>query len=157
MKPTFEAHWRAISPYLDEVLDLEGDAREQWLKVLESTAPEIAEQLRAHLLKLNALEQEDFLGQPPTVMSEASLAGQQFGAYTLDVALGHGGMGSVWLAHRSDGRFEGQAAVKLLSPTLVGHPSERRFAREGSVLARLQHPNISRLLDAVYRPEVSPI
>jgi serine/threonine-protein kinase len=148
MKPTFEAQWRELSPYLDEVLDLEGDAREAWLKTLESTAPEIAEQLRACLFKLNALEQDDFLGQPPPVMPEASLAGQQFGAYTLDMALGHGGMGSVWLAHRSDGRFEGQAAVKLLSPTLVGHPSERRFAREGSVLARLQHPNISRLLDA---------
>jgi serine/threonine protein kinase len=94
------------------------------------------------------LEQDDFLGQPPIVMSKASLEGQPFGAYTLDMALGHGGMGSVWLAHRSDGRFEGQAAVKLLSPTLVGHPTERRFAREGSVLARLQHPNISRLLDA---------
>jgi serine/threonine protein kinase len=94
------------------------------------------------------LEQDDFLGQPPIVMSKASLEGQPFGAYTLDMALGHGGMGSVWLAHRSDGRFEGPAAVKLLSPTLVGHPTERRFAREGSVLARLQHPNISRLLDA---------
>jgi len=57
-------------------------------------------------------------------------------------------MGTVWLAHRSDGRFEGQVAVKLLNAALVGHPSEQRFAREGRVLARLQHPNIARLLDA---------
>src|SRR4029079_1588920 len=51
-------------------------------------------------------------------------------------------------ARRSDGRFEGRAAVKLLNTALVGHPSERHFAREGSVLARLQHPNIAHLLDA---------
>jgi len=57
-------------------------------------------------------------------------------------------MGTEWLAHRSDGRFEGQVAVKLLNAALVGHPSEQRFAREGRVLARLQHPNIARLLDA---------
>ena len=36
-----------------------------------------------------------------------SLAGQAFGAYTLGAPIGHGGMGSVWLARRSDGRFEG--------------------------------------------------
>ena len=65
-------------------------------------------------------------------------------------------MGSVWLAHRSDGRFEGQVAVKLLNAALVGHPSEQRFAREGSVLARLQHPNIARLLDAGVEADHQP-
>ena len=29
------------------------------------------------------------------------------GAYTLISPIGQGGMGSVWLAERSDGRFEG--------------------------------------------------
>jgi serine/threonine-protein kinase len=57
-------------------------------------------------------------------------------------------MGTVWLAQRNDGRFEGQVAMKLLNAALVGHPSEQRFGREGRVLARLQHPNIARLLDA---------
>ena len=57
-------------------------------------------------------------------------------------------MGSVWLARRSDGRFEGSAAVKLLNPSLVGRAGEERFRREGSILARLTHPHIARLLDA---------
>src|SRR4029453_5068479 len=38
--------------------------------------------------------------------------------------------------------------VKLLNTALVAHPSARRFAREASLLAKLQHPNIAHLLEA---------
>ena len=57
-------------------------------------------------------------------------------------------MGTVWLARRSDGRFEGTAAVKLLNLALLDQVGAARFRREGTVLARLNHPNIARLLDA---------
>ena len=66
--------------------------------------------------------------------------------------LGHGGMGSVWLAHRNDGRFEGKVAIKLLNAALVGRAAEGRFRREGTILARLAHPNITRLIDAGISP-----
>jgi serine/threonine-protein kinase len=144
-----EDAWREVSHYLDEVLDLEPDARQPWLDDLETRAPESAARIRAYLRELAELDAQNFLGDPAAfAVAGATLAGQSFGAYTLDRTIGHGGMGTVWLAHRSDGRFEGQAAVKLLNTALVGHPSEQRFAREGSVLARLQHPNIAHLLDA---------
>ena len=57
-------------------------------------------------------------------------------------------MGSVWLAARSDGRFESQVAVKLLNAALIGRGGDARFKREGTILARLTHPNIARLIDA---------
>jgi tetratricopeptide (TPR) repeat protein len=57
-------------------------------------------------------------------------------------------MGSVWLARRSDGRYQGLVAFKLLNLALLGRGGAERFAREGSALARLAHPNIARLLDA---------
>ena len=78
----------------------------------------------------------------------SSLAGAAIGAYTLVSPVGEGGMGSVWLAERSDGRFEGRAAVKLLNAALVGRAGEDRFRREGTILARLDHPHIARLIDA---------
>ena len=141
--------WSEISSSLDEVLDLEPDTREAWLADLETRSPKLAEKLRAHLAELIALKARNFLDVAvPAQVGMASLAGQRFGAYTLDTAIGHGGMGTVWLAHRSDGQFEGLAAVKLLNTALVGHPSEKRLSREGRVLARLQHPNIAHLLDA---------
>ena len=65
-------------------------------------------------------------------------------------------MGQVWLADRSDGRFEGEAAVKLLNASLVGRDGEARFKREGSVLARLRHPHIAHLIDAGVSPLGQP-
>ncbi len=65
-------------------------------------------------------------------------------------------MGTVWLARRSDGRFEGFAAVKLLNASLVGREGEDRFRREGTILARLTHPSIARLIDAGVSPIGQP-
>lgn len=149
MKRLFEDAWLEVSPHLDTVLELEPQRRRAWLEDFERRAPVLAARVRSHLADLAELEEQDFLGgNAASTLAGATLAGQRFGAYTLDRPIGHGGMGTVWLAHRSDGRFAGQAAVKLLNTALVGHPSEQRFAREGNVLARLQHPNIAHLLDA---------
>src|SRR6185295_16007701 len=57
-------------------------------------------------------------------------------------------MGTVWLAHRSDGRYEARVAVKLLNLALLGPGGIERFRREGNALGRLTHPNIARLMDA---------
>ena len=88
--------------------------------------------------------------------SLGSLAGQTVGPYTLISPIGHGGMGTVWLAQRSDGRFEGRAALKFLNAALVGRAGSERFHREGSVLARLAHPHIARLIDAGVSPLAQP-
>jgi len=143
-----EERWSEISPLLDEALDLPGSARESWLKNLESRAPELAAHVRSCLLGVAEVADNKFLEAPIHARLPTGLEGHAIGAYTLEKPLGFGGMGTVWLAHRSDGRFEGQVAVKLLNAALVGHPSEQRFGREGRVLARLQHPNVARLLDA---------
>jgi len=144
-----ERVWLEITPYLDEALELEGAARERWLDELACRLPELAGQLRACLAELQQLQARNFLGVPAlAALVPVAVTGQRIGAYTLDQVIGQGGMGTVWLAHRSDGQFESQVAVKLLKAPTAGHPSGPRFAREASVLAKLQHPNIAHLLDA---------
>ena len=81
--------------------------------------------------------------------------GQQFGSYRLTELLGRGGMGSVWHGERTDGRFEGAVAVKLLSRA-GSHAALERFDREAHYLALLDHPNIARLVDAGIGPEETP-
>src|SRR5262249_40032488 len=59
-------------------------------------------------------------------------------------------------AERADGRYEGTAAVKLLNVSLVNRDGEERFAREGSILARLNHEGVARLIDAGMSPLGQP-
>jgi serine/threonine-protein kinase len=141
--------WQHLSPLLDELLDLDGAARAARLAQLRDEDPALAQELAGLLAQETAMEREAFLeGSPLSDDPPAALEGRRMGAYTLESPLGAGGMGSVWLARRSDGRYEGAVAVKLLNLALMGHGGAERFAREGQVLARLTHPHIARLLDA---------
>ncbi len=56
-------------------------------------------------------------------------------------------MSVVYLAERSDQAYEHQVAVKLVYPGLVDPRLAERLVAERQILARLEHPNIARLLD----------
>ncbi len=73
--------------------------------------------------------------------------GEQVGPYKIMKTLGHGGMGSVYLAERADGQFEQQVALKLLQTGFTSENQNRRFIAERQILATLNHENIARLLD----------
>jgi serine/threonine protein kinase len=137
--------WNAVSRYLDQALGMVDDARRPWLALIRAQNPELAADLQTLLDEYSALVQEGFLEHGPDPLLRP-LAGQTVGAYRLLSAIGQDGMSSVWLAERSDGSFEGRAAVKFLNLALVG-PGEQRFKRESSILARLAHPNIAHLID----------
>jgi serine/threonine-protein kinase len=150
------ALWRSLSPLLDQALDLETAPRAAFVAALRDHAPDLAAALQRLLEQHDALLTSPFLEMPALDHRGTSLAGQTIGAYTLDRPLGMGGMGTVWLAHRSDGRFEAAVAVKLLNLALLDRGGQDRFAREGTLLARLSHPRIARLFDAGVTPGGQP-
>jgi tetratricopeptide (TPR) repeat protein len=142
------ARWERASPLLDDLLDVEPSRRLTLLEALRQEDAALADDLEELLQRLDAVERDSFL-EGRVALQDSSLAGQTVGAYTIVRELGQGGMGSVWLAKRTDGRYEGDVAIKFLHD--AGAPlrgSAERFAREGSILARLAHPNIARLIDA---------
>lgn len=148
MKRLDPATWRVISPLFDRALDLDADARRQFLDEVAATDA-VAGKLLTHLLGSHErLLGSNFLDTPALEDAEPDLAGSTIGAYTLDAPLGAGGMGAVWKAHRSDGRYEGAVALKLLQLAVLERHTEATFTLEGTLLARLSHPNIARLLDA---------
>src|SRR5262245_61374563 len=144
-------NWAAISPYLDQALDLSEDELARWLVAVEKENPALARDLQSLIDDHRAADRSKFLeGTAPPHPLPA--AGTKVGAYTLVAPIGHGGMGTVWLARRSDGRFDGPAAVKLLNVALAGSEGEARFRREGQILARVTHPHIAHLIDAGVLP-----
>lgn len=71
---------------------------------------------------------------------------EQVGPFRLTEVIGEGGMGQVWKGQRADGLFDQAVAVKLVHGHLAG-VAAGRFAEERRILARLEHPNIARLID----------
>jgi serine/threonine-protein kinase len=145
--------WRRVRELLDRALDLDRAARAGFVDAIED------ENLRADVRRLLARnEQTTPLDEPAAAMAVAALAGgaaprdwdreqigRRIGAFQLDALLGAGGMGTVYRAHRADGRFEQTVAIKLV---LSAHPGLReRFRKEQEILAGLRHPHIAQLID----------
>jgi serine/threonine-protein kinase len=80
----------------------------------------------------------------------------RFGAFQCDTILGSGGMGTVYRAHRDDGQFRHEVAIKVLRGSLRSEWYRERFLSERQILARLNHPNIARLLDGGMTGEGEP-
>lgn len=148
------AEWAALRTLLDEALALPALERAAWLDTLDparagALKPRLA-QLLAHadatgtaerlLETLGGVETASFA--PPPVPSET------VGPYRLLRPLGEGGMGSVWLAVRTDMLQGRQVALKLPHGAWRRAGLAERMAREREILATLEHPNIARLYDA---------
>jgi serine/threonine-protein kinase len=80
-------------------------------------------------------------------VAAAASPGDRLGLYQVIRILGHGGMGVVYLAARADDAFQKVVAIKLLRTAWLSDDMRRRFQLERQILARLEHPNIARLLD----------
>jgi eukaryotic-like serine/threonine-protein kinase len=143
-----------IGPLLDQALELTQAERAAWLANLHTESPQVRDVLA------EILERDRTTGLPlpsgpgkyslDQVMQSwtSSVVGARIGAWTLDAPIGQGGMGSVWLAHRADGTFDGRAAIKLLHLSTMSALAVERFRIEATSLATLAHANVARLLDA---------
>ncbi len=145
-------NWKKIKHLLDEVLQIETSERQNYLENAD-----VSGEVRAEVESLLAFEgeSEDLMHLSAVEFSkdffdgdENALIGQQIGIYKIIGELGHGGMGAVYLAERADGKFEQKVALKLLKREMNTSALRRRFQQEREILARLEHPNIARLLDA---------
>ena len=138
-----------IEQLFEAALDREPDARHEHLAVACADDPtlhaEVEALLAAHELA-ERLFDEDALRRP----SAERAAPERIGPYRITGELGRGGMGTVYLAERADGQFDHRVAIKITN-ALGGRPDSdglvRRFLAERRMVARLEHPNIVRLLD----------
>jgi non-specific serine/threonine protein kinase/serine/threonine-protein kinase len=81
------------------------------------------------------------------IETEGAETRRRIGPYTIVREIGRGGMGSVYLAERSDREYRGLVALKLVKRGMDTEFILNRFRAERQILASLNHPNIARLLD----------
>ena len=146
-------NWNKVDEILQKVIDLEDFERREVLNSLEIDA-----EVRAEVENLLDFEKpaEDWSPLSAIDLSqelfedtaEVALVGQKIGIYEIERELGYGGMGAVYLATRTDGKFEQRVALKLLKREMNTAALRRRFQNEREILASLEHPNIARLLNA---------
>ncbi|MEA1651333.1 protein kinase [Nitrospirillum sp. BR 11164] len=152
MSPTAKTHWPHIEAALDQLLDLPTSGRPAALLRLAGDDAIMLAELRTLLAQAGrdetwldrpaGLDPVDGIAPPPfTGLSP----GQRVGAYRVIAPIGRGGMGEVYRAERADGHFDQQVALKLIRREAVDHVD--RFQAERQILARLDHPAITRILD----------
>ena len=75
------------------------------------------------------------------------LINSRIGAFSIVERIGEGGMGAVYLAERADDDFDQRVAIKVIRRGIDSAGARQRFHEERRLLARLEHPNIARLID----------
>jgi tetratricopeptide (TPR) repeat protein len=150
------SRWARLRDLFDDLSDVAESERKARLEALRDEDPTLATELAAMLREHDSddpLALED-LGPPPESGSVAP--GQRIGRYRLVEMVGRGGMGQVFLAERVDGQFEQQVALKLMRGALHAGEDLDRFRAERQILAKLEHPNIARLLDGGITEDGAP-
>jgi serine/threonine-protein kinase len=116
-------------------------------RVLAEKCPD--EELRRRAMDIfNASGVEEAEVAPAPIPAQVQFPSGKIGPYTLIRHVGTGGIGAVYLVERLMGGALQRSALKVLAPHSVGPAFVERFHREQHILASLDHPNITRMLDA---------
>ncbi|MGH7655236.1 MAG: protein kinase domain-containing protein [Gemmatimonadaceae bacterium] len=141
--------WTVMQRVFEGALLLHGDDRQRYLD--DACGNDAA--LRREIDALLAADEEgsSFLdgiaGDGLSSRDEDLAPGTAVGAWRIMRRLAEGGMGLVYLAKRADGAFEQEVALKVIKRGMDSREIVARFRSERQILARLQHPNIARLVD----------
>jgi len=137
-----------IEQLFESALDRDAATRQAWLAGACADDPALRGEV-ASLLAAHERAERDF---DVDAMRRRALEGvllERIGPYRIAGELGRGGMGTVYLAEDADGEPGRPVAIKLTN-ALSGLPDSdglvRRFLAEREMVARLEHPNIVRLL-----------
>jgi serine/threonine protein kinase len=151
MTPAAERYARAQELF-DAAVDLTPAERDALLDERCNSDAELRREVESLLeadAQADSLDEQPF-AIPAAVFADApeeQIAGRYFGPYEVVREIGRGGLGSVYLAVRSDGEYRKEVALKLIRRGLDTDDILRRFRAERQILAQLDHPTIARLID----------
>jgi len=146
---------------VDAVLDLPPEARAPYLDQA-CAEPEVRRYVESLIYSYN--QAGNFLDESTSAKHAKTLSepdaeawnGRRLGAYQIIERIGEGGMGEVYRAIRADDQYQMQVAIKLVRIGFDSRFTLARFKAERQILANLDHPNITRLLDGGETEEGQP-
>jgi serine/threonine protein kinase len=134
--------WRQIEELYLAAVDLQGDERAALLAGAEPGLRQEVEAMLAQPSRSNLLDRQARASE----LAPAPVGpGLQLGHYTIEAAIGSGGMGTVFRA--LDARLNRPVAIKFLSDDLADAAARRRFQREAQMASALNHPHILTVYD----------
>jgi serine/threonine protein kinase len=143
--------WRRLDDLFQAALDCSPERRASFLEAACEGDRELRETVESLLA---AYDESRFTDAPGfadgvRVLDRAQRSSDsRIGPYQVIREIGRGGMGTVYLAARADAAFEKRVAIKIIRRGLDADDVVQRFRSERQILATLDHPNITRLLDA---------
>jgi serine/threonine protein kinase len=136
-----------IRALFEAALQMEPSQRSVWLRERCKSDSQICECVEKLLLADAAAGVTDAPILLAMESASAGFEGRRVGHYQVLAEIGRGGMGSVYLAERTDDVFSKRVALKVMRPERSCPGLHRRFRQERDIIARLDHPNIARLMD----------
>ena len=144
--------WRQVQELVEQSLAMPASDRIFWLDHVCKNNASLRKEVDAFLEAFDPAQ--DFLegGLAEALGNTAEkpcrqLDGQRIGQYRVLREIGHGGMGTVYLAARSDAEYQKRVAIKVIRRGMDTDAIVRRFYRERQILAALEHPYIARFFD----------
>jgi eukaryotic-like serine/threonine-protein kinase len=164
--------WKKISHIIDLALSVPEPERERYVKSICTDDPELQQEIQNLLASIEGisgdtdsfeklLQQNEALLQEiyreHSVSEQNNLAGQTIAGWYLMELIGRGGMGSVYKVKRKHSQIEQLAAIKILHQNLNTPEHLHRFRQEQQILAGLQHPGITGLIEGGITEEGSSL
>jgi serine/threonine-protein kinase len=156
--PTDPTYWERLKAAFASLSELSPADRDARLSALAGSDAEIHAEVRALLDASESLGErfERGVAQLTGLGASAGLAGQTIAQWKIIREIGQGGMGAVYEAERVDQQYRQRVAFKTLATGRASDAMLRRFRHERQILARLEHPNIARLIDGGVTPDGQP-
>jgi hypothetical protein len=147
LEAAWERDFGERAAFLDEACADDPGLRSR-VQALLAADDNIGEFMATPAVGLSKVQTASVSGEPRAGRSDedSPLTGTRVGRFSINGLIGKGGIGVVYRAVREDD-FRMHVAIKLLKRGTDTEAALSRFRAERQILARLQHPNIARLLD----------
>lgn len=145
--------WAKITADLEYALTLDAEAAAEFLNasVADTESRDLTRGLLARARPTRVFMQTSSVEQTPPSQAVSLQSETRIDHWEIEDLIGKGGMGEVYKARRADGLYEQTIALKLIHNT--GVLRTKQFKQERQRLARLEHPNIARIVDGGTAPD----